>query len=92
MNEIIKKGERNYQLDFMKFIFTIGVFFSHTHELINERTNFYIPTGLGWISVHFFFVVSGLLMVDSFMRRYDEKTIENCRGGDSGRVCAEAVF
>lgn len=81
------KNKRNYQLDFLKLVFTGCVFLSHTHALINENTNFYIPTGLGWISVHFFFVLSGMLMVDSFMRK---NNVQN--NDESGKAALSYVL
>lgn len=62
---------RNYQLDVLKLVFTLFVFVSHTFIFIGENTRFKPPYGLGWVSVHFFFIVSGLLMVNSYMKRED---------------------
>lgn len=59
---------RNYQLDFLKFIFTLLVFWCHTNLFIGENTRVKFPLMLAEVSVHFFFVVSGLLMVNSIMK------------------------
>lgn len=62
---------RNYQLDVLKLVFTLFVFAGHTREFIGENTRLIVPSLLGWVSVHFFFIVSGLLMVNSYMKRED---------------------
>lgn len=61
--------QRNYELDFWKLLFTICVFICHTYPFINEDTKFIMPWRLGTISVHFFFVVSGMLMANSILKR-----------------------
>ncbi|MGN0686903.1 MAG: acyltransferase family protein [Oscillospiraceae bacterium] len=58
---------RNYQLDFLKLAFTAFVFYSHTW-LFGDMTGLPVPPYLGAISVHFFFVVSGMLMTNSIVR------------------------
>jgi len=71
--------QRSYYLDVLKFVFTVLVFYSHTSALIDNHNIYYVPTGLGWISVHFFFIVSGCLMIDGYMKnKIDEKN----RGGE----------
>ena len=69
VKEISVKTERNYQLDFLKLLCTLFVFISHTYRFIGENTRFSIPLGLGWWSVHLFFIISGLLMVNSYMKK-----------------------
>lgn len=62
-------GGRNYQLDFLKLIFTFAVILAHTGNFVNENTRtWFIPKAAGWVSVHFFFIVSGLFMVNSFTK------------------------
>lgn len=61
-------GNRNYALDFLKLLFTVLVVFCHTDLFINENTSLRIPYGLGFWSVHFFFMVSGMLMANSLMK------------------------
>lgn len=57
---------RNYQIDVLKLFFCFMVFLSHTTVFINENTRAdFIPPGCGWLPVHFFFIVSGYLMVNS---------------------------
>ncbi len=71
------KSQRNYYLDFLKFIFTIFVFLNHSmNGFLNENTT--IPfeissTSLGYVSVHAFFTISGLLMINSISRKEIEK-------------------
>ncbi len=63
-----KQVSRNYQLDFLKLIFTLFVFLSHSAIFVNENTRIVFPPYLGTLSVHFFFVVSGMLMVNSILK------------------------
>ena len=60
--------QRNYQLDFLKFVFTLFVFICHSSAFVGENTRITFPPALGQISVHFFFVVSGMLMVNSIIK------------------------
>lgn len=57
-----KSEKRNYQLDVMKVFFAILVIISHTDLFMNEDT--YMPHALGTWAVFFFFIVSGMLMVN----------------------------
>lgn len=77
-------NQRNFQLDYLKLLFTILVFYSHTGALMDK---WLIPTGLGWISTHFFFIVSGLLMTDSFMKKDSLKNKD-----ESGKVAMSYVL
>ena len=61
-------GEINYELDVLKLFFSLLVFLSHTDTFLNSDTAFQLPYALGTWSVHFFFIVSGLLMVNSYMK------------------------
>ena len=63
--------QRNYSLDFFKLLFALGIVFCHTSLFVTADTvlvNYAMLEAAGWIGVHFFFVVSGMLMVASFMR------------------------
>ena len=63
--------KRNYLIDVIKFVFTILVVISHTYSFIGENTTIItvkLCSSLGWWSVHFFFIVSGMLMVNSAMK------------------------
>lgn len=56
--------KRNYELDFLKLIFTIIVFLFHSAWLMGENSAKFFPLLMGQVSVHFFFIVSGLLMAN----------------------------
>ena len=60
--------KRNYELNFFKLVFAVFVFFTHTNIFIGENTRFQLPLMIGPISVHFFFIVSGMLMAKSILR------------------------
>ncbi len=67
--------KRNYQLDVLKLFFTLMVFLYHTgYHFSNENTT--MPFEMTWqpigqVSVHSFFIISGLLMINSFCRKAD---------------------
>lgn len=56
---------RNYELDFLKLVFALIVFLYHTRIFIGENTKIEVPSYLGEIAVHFFFVVTGMLTANS---------------------------
>lgn len=60
------KSNRNYQLDCLKLLFSIFVFVAHlvyvTPNTIADKPLFPM---MGFICVYFFFIVSGMLMVQS---------------------------
>ena len=62
-----KEPQRSYQLEVMKLFFAAMVFLSHTNTFIGENTTFVIPHAAGVWAVFFFFIVSGMLMVNSRM-------------------------
>lgn len=64
-DSVLQPPQRNYQIDVLKLIFTLFVFFFHTWPF----SNISISSSLGWMSVSFFFVVSGFLMVSSINRK-----------------------
>lgn len=72
-NVIVEKRSdgRNYEIDFLKFIFAIFVLINHTSVFIKENTSIdsMFLSYLGWIGVWFFFVVSGFLMVESVSKK-----------------------
>jgi len=63
-----RQASRNFQLDFLKLVFTFCVFLSHSTVFANKNTRIIFPPYLGTLSVHFFFVVSGMLMVNSIVK------------------------
>lgn len=67
--EVRSVGQRNYELDFLKLFFTICVFMSHTGVFRKENTNIIPPPQFGQVSVFFFFVVSGMLMANSILKK-----------------------
>lgn len=70
LNNISRSRQRNYQLDVMKVIFAFLVLISHTDLFMREDT--YMPHALGVWSVFFFFIISGMLMLNG-----TEKDSEN---------------
>lgn len=69
INHTIQHSDRNYSLDFLKFILTLLVFWFHTIGFVGENTRITIPKSLGFWCVHAFFIISGMLMVSSFYKR-----------------------
>lgn len=64
--DLTVKSERNYQIDFLKLIFSIMVFAAHTVYLTPNSLNGQSVFGvMGYVSVNFFFIVSGILMINS---------------------------
>ena len=62
---------RNYEIDFLKFIFSILVLLQHSKgisDVVPANIGYW---GAGHIAVYFFFAVSGFLMVNSFYRHRD---------------------
>lgn len=61
---------KNYEISFLKFIFTIIVIYSHTTSFMDEgmetiRRN---CGQSGYWAVHFFFIVSGYLMISHYFK------------------------
>lgn len=67
------KPARNYEIDVLKLVFTVFILFTHTMNFLDDTVSLNIAwlSNLGWVSVHFFFMVSGLLMVNSYMKKGD---------------------
>lgn len=65
---------RNYELDFLKFIFSCLIFICHTDVFIGEHTRISLPLQFGRVITHFFFIVSGMLMVNSIKNKRTEKS------------------
>lgn len=69
----LQSSLRNYQVDVLKLILAFLVFFSHTGSFIGENTRL----SIGWVedfgfwSVHWFFIISGFLMVNSYFKKQD---------------------
>lgn len=60
-------NERNYQIDFLKLLLAICVFFHHTTSFLAVENTALL--NLGWWATHMFFVISGLLLASSLMRK-----------------------
>lgn len=67
--------QRNYEIDFLRIIFTICIFMTHTAVFIEEGSKFSLPKGLDWVSVFFFFLLSGMFMVESYRKTEVEKNV-----------------
>ena len=67
---------RNYSLDFYKLIFALLICLCHSTGFVLESTTFVFPPNLGFIGVHFFFIVSGILMTDQLHKRTIEEKHE----------------
>lgn len=69
----LKSSLRNYQVDVLKLILALLVFFSHTSSFIGENTRLSIDwvENFGYWSVHWFFIISGFLMVNSYFKKQD---------------------
>lgn len=61
--------KRNYELDFLKLLFAVCVFIHHTDLFRDAGIKAVIPLQLGPIAVHFFFIVSGMLMANSILKK-----------------------
>lgn len=62
----MKKTERNYTLDFLKFIFSVIVVLYHSTSMARDKSEYIFINGR--IGVEFFFIVSGCLMCASAMK------------------------
>ena len=69
-----KKKERNYELDFFRIVFSLLVVLYHTGDLSKEAEKM-LPPQLGEGCVHFFFILSGMLMANSIVKRSET---QNC--------------
>lgn len=78
-------ASRNYQIDILKLALSIFVFLSHTNVFIDPNTSVRLPESLGWVSVHFFFMISGFLMIKSCSKI-------NCFEGAAGKCAFEFVI
>lgn len=79
-----KSSFRNYQLDFLKLCFSLGVYFYHSRILSAEgHIVRFITKKWGFMCVHFFFLVSGMLMVSSFMKNKENQSQNH--GHESGK-------
>lgn len=68
-NKEIKKQERNYELDFLKLFFAVFIVLWHIKVCTDLVDTWPLIRGGGKVSVHFFFVVSGMLMANSIIKK-----------------------
>ena len=81
---------RNYAIDVLKLGLMGLIFIYHTYDFMEDNTwlrERFFPNGLGWISVHIFFAISGFLMMKSYFRDAEKTPPET-----SGRNTARFVF
>ncbi len=62
------KKQRNGTIDFLRFVFAVGIVFGHADKIWLGIPN-------GWIGVEFFFLVSGWLMCNKAVRVEEPVTI-----------------
>lgn len=66
----MKQGGRNYELDFFKLMFAIIIFFYHMRIFLSKNDPARTASNhLGTYCVHFFFIVSGMLMANSISKQ-----------------------
>ncbi len=66
----LEKTQRNYQLDVLRLLFAICIFLYHGKMFFEKDSLFRsIADKWGWVGVHFFFMVSGLFMVNSLVKK-----------------------
>ncbi len=76
---------RNYELDFLKLVFAVFVFWSHTSALEYSGTKITLPPMLGRAAVHFYFILSGMFMANSIIKR-------NYTGNEPGKAAITFVM
>ena len=84
-----EKGGRNYELDFFRLVFALLVFIYHTNPFIGKNTRVVLPPDLGAGAVHFFFILSGMFMANSIVKR---GVTGNCAKLSIGFVLCGAVY
>lgn len=71
------KAKRNYQIDVLKLFFTICIFLYHARLYAEPGMPIRaVANKWGWFGVHFFFIISGMLMVNSFMNKQENQLHE----------------
>lgn len=70
--------QRNYELDFLKLFFSICIWIRHTElfKIGNENDVSWFRLG-GGIPVHFFFIISGMLMANSILNKKEVNVAES---------------
>lgn len=67
-SETIKK--QNYKLDVLKFIYCIAIMLVHSNQLQSANSTSILFCG-GWLAVDFFFIVSGCLMAETALEKWN---------------------
>lgn len=66
------KVQRNYEIDFLKLLFSVFIFITHSDIFIGENTRISLPLQFGRVITHFFFIISGMFMVNSIKNKRTE--------------------
>ncbi len=87
-----KQEQRNYGISVLKLFMTISVFVSHTATYAeNSRmfTEWFCSAEqMGWVAVHTFFIISGFLMINSYLKHLQNKS----NGTGSGKEAMNFVL
>ena len=67
-------NKRNQMIDLARIIFCLAVVSNHWNSMVNGSESVYITTRYGYLSVEFFFVVSGYLMAAG-LKKYQNISI-----------------
>ena len=67
-------NKRNQMIDLARMIFCLAVVSNHWNSMVNGSESVYITTRYGYLSVEFFFVVSGYLMAAG-LKKYQNISI-----------------
>lgn len=73
--------QRNQMIDLARMLFCLAVVSNHWNSMVNGSESVYITTRYGYLSVEFFFLVSGYLMAAS-LKKYQHQSI----GISTGRM------
>lgn len=66
--------QRNQMIDLARMLFCLAVVSNHWNSMVNSAESVYITTRYGYLSVEFFFIVSGYLMVAS-LKKYQHQSV-----------------
>lgn len=72
--ESYRAEQRSHELDFLKLLFALCIFIFHSRGSGGENTNIILPGQMGAVSVYFFFMVSGMLMANSIVKKEEIST------------------
>lgn len=66
--------QRNQMIDLARIVFCLAVVSNHWNSMVNGAESVYITTRYGYLSVEFFFIVSGLFMTAG-IKKYQHMSI-----------------